>query len=261
VSEADPDADARMGDRPLAIEARGLTKSYEADGERVNAVRNVTLCVAAGEYLAVTGPSGSGKSTLLHLLGGLDEPTAGEVSIGGRRLSGLSSAERADVRNRSVGFVFQFFNLLPALTVVENVALPALIAGHRHPHSEPRVPELLEMVGLADKANRYPSQLSGGEQQRVAIARALVMRPSVLLADEPTGNLDSESGDRVLALLRSCHAAGQTIVLVSHDVRVATQTQRVLFLRDGSVVDDTRLDSASERQRAVSLMVRIGDGD
>jgi putative ABC transport system ATP-binding protein len=243
---------------PFALEARAVTKSYEADGTRVDAVIAVSLAIAPGEYVAITGPSGSGKSTLLHILGGLDQPSSGEVEVGGHLLSSMSATQRAAVRNRQIGFVFQFFNLLPGLTVSENVALPALIAGRRHTL---RSRELLDQVGLADKGSRFPAQLSGGEQQRVAIARALVMDPAVILADEPTGNLDSNSGSQILEVLKQCHGTGQTIVLVTHDVRVATQTERIIFLRDGELVDDTRLDTTGERQRAVSMMVRTGDID
>jgi putative ABC transport system ATP-binding protein len=242
-----------------AVEARSVTKSYESDGTRVDAVCALSLTIEKGEFVAITGPSGSGKSTLLHLLGGLDQPTSGEIEVGGRMLSALSASQRAEVRNLQIGFVFQFFNLLPGLTVAENVGLPAMIAGRRASTSEPRVADLLELVGLGDKSHRFPSQLSGGEQQRVAIARALMMEPAVVLADEPTGNLDTSAGNQVVELLKQCHAAGQTIVLVTHDVRIATQTERVIFVRDGEIVDDTRLETATERQRAVSMMIRSGE--
>jgi putative ABC transport system ATP-binding protein len=245
----------------ITIEARQLTKSYTDAETTIAALSGVDLHVDAGEFIAITGPSGSGKSTLLHLVGGLDRPTTGDVLLDGQPLSALSRDELADVRNRRIGFVFQFFNLLPSLTVEENVALPALIAGTRTSTYRARVDELLARVGLADKPHRYPAQLSGGEQQRVAVARALVMSPAVLLADEPTGNLDTRSGSGILSLLAACHADGQTIVLVTHDVRVASQTQRVVFLRDGRLADEARLDTVGDRDSALSRMVQLGEDE
>jgi putative ABC transport system ATP-binding protein len=244
-----------------AIVTRGLSKRYRSDGLAIDALHDVGLIVDIGEMMAITGPSGSGKSTLLHLIGGLDTPSAGEVEIYGETLSDLSPDALADVRNRRIGFVFQLFNLLSSLTVEENVALPAVIAGRRPATYRPRVDALIETVGLSGQRARFPAQLSGGEQQRVAIARALVMEPAVLLADEPTGNLDSRAGAEILALLHQCHAQGQTVVIVTHDSRVAATTDRVVFLRDGRVVDDARLGQRGERDRAVSKMIEVSDQD
>jgi putative ABC transport system ATP-binding protein len=240
------------------LEARHVSKSFVADGAPVDALHDVSMTIDAGEYVAITGPSGSGKSTLLHLFAALTAPTSGSVLIDGDDLATLSRTELAGVRNRRLGVVFQFFNLLPALTVEENVTLPAIIGGLRQASYRDRLGHLLEVVGLQDKRSRLPSQLSGGEQQRVAIARGLIMTPSVLLADEPTGNLDSRSGGDVLDLLGRCHADGQTIVLVTHDMRVATRTDRVVFLRDGEIADEATLEAS---ERPVSRMIQLGDED
>jgi putative ABC transport system ATP-binding protein len=224
----------------IAVEACQLRKTYITDGEPFEAVRGVDLRIPTGELLGVMGPSGCGKSSLLHLLGGLSRPTSGAVSLRGRPLADLDDDALAEVRRRDVGFVFQAYNLVAVLSVEENVSLPALIAGEPAAAVRPRVDELLHRVGLEAKRKRRPAQLSGGEQQRVAIARALVQRPAVLLADEPTGNLDSQSGREVLALLRELHEGGQTIVLVTHDPRIASQSQRILFMRDGRLVNEIR---------------------
>jgi putative ABC transport system ATP-binding protein len=242
-------------DSPAAVEARQLRKTFIEDGEPVEAVRGVDLEVPEGELLAVMGPSGCGKSTLLHLLGGLARPTQGEVFVGGRALAGLGDDDLAEIRRREVGFVFQAYNLVPVLTVEENVSLPALIAGESRSTTRARVDELLHQVGLETKRNRRPAQLSGGEQQRVAIARALIQRPAVILADEPTGNLDSQGGRQVLTLLRQLHEAGQTIVLVTHDSRIASQAQRILFLRDGEVVNELR--PKDEGSRALARIIDL----
>jgi putative ABC transport system ATP-binding protein len=219
-----------------AIEAHGLEKTFGEGAGAVRALRGVDLTVAEGEFLAIMGPSGSGKSTLLHILGGLDRPTAGEVAIHGRRYDDLPDKALTRLRGDVFGFVFQFFNLLPTLTAAENVLLPALVAGERPADHAARVDELLGLVGLADRAGHHPSEMSGGEQQRVAIARALLRRPQVLLADEPTGNLDSTSGAIVLGLLRRLVDDGQTVVMVTHDAGAAALADRVIFVRDGEVV-------------------------
>ena len=224
------------------LSARGLAKTYSGDGVEVLALRGVDLDVAAGELVAVMGPSGCGKSTLLHLLGGLDRPTAGSIELGGRRVEALSEAEWAVVRRGQVGFVFQFFNLVGNLTVAENVELPARLVGATSGNAARRCAELLERLGVSARADALPSRLSGGQQQRVALARALVNNPAVLLADEPTGNLDSSSAREVLALLREVQSQGQTVVLVTHDARVAASADRVVSMRDGLVVDETRLE-------------------
>jgi putative ABC transport system ATP-binding protein len=220
------------------LQARGIVREFGEGQVRVRALRGVDLRVAEGEFLAIMGPSGSGKSTLLHILGGLDRPTAGTVALDGRRYDDLADRQLTRLRGQEFGFVFQFFNLLPTLTAAENVLLPALVAGERPAEHAQRVDELLELVGLADRAAHRPSELSGGEQQRVAIARALLRRPHVLLADEPTGNLDSASGHAVLALLRTLVDDGQTVVMVTHDAGAAALADRVVFVRDGEIVSE-----------------------
>jgi putative ABC transport system ATP-binding protein len=220
------------------IEARGLRKTYRGDGVDVRALDGVDLDVAAGEYVAVMGPSGSGKSTLLHVLGALDTADDGTVVLDGRALSGLGRTELADVRRELVGIVFQFFNLVGVLTVLENVSLPAVLDGSSDTQARERAAALLAELGLDDVSGKVPSHLSGGEQQRAAIARALINEPSVVLADEPTGNLDRRSGTEVMALLRDVHDRGQTIVLVTHDPAVAAHARRVVFMRDGKLEDE-----------------------
>jgi putative ABC transport system ATP-binding protein len=218
-----------------------LVKTYRTDGVTVQAVRGVTIELAVGEFVAIMGPSGSGKSTLLHVLAGLEPATSGEIWLRGQRVDGLSTAGWAVLRRRHIGFVFQFFNLLSNMTVADNVELPALLAGTTARQARQRREELLAELGLADKANAAPARLSGGEQQRVALARALANEPSLLLADEPTGNLDSSNTRDVLRLLRRTHQAGQAILLVTHDARVASLADRVINLFDGMVADDARV--------------------
>jgi ABC-type lipoprotein export system ATPase subunit len=230
------------------VRARGLRKDYGKDAALVRAVDNVDLDVAAGETVAVMGPSGCGKSTLLHLLGGLDRPSAGQLWLAGQRLDQMSERGLAALRRDAVGFVFQAFHLMDELTSVENIELPALLAG-RSPRAARRgALELLDQVGLADRARHLPSQLSGGQRQRVAIARALTNEPLVVLADEPTGNLDSEATLDVLRLLESLHEAGQTVVIVTHDSRIAATADRLISMRDGAFVDDTRLTGGTTGQ-------------
>jgi putative ABC transport system ATP-binding protein len=221
--------------RPL-IQAVGLTKVYRMGRVEVPALRGVDLEVAAGEFVAIMGPSGSGKSTLMHILGCLDRPTAGEYWLDGRDVSRLSGRELARVRNHKVGFVFQTFNLMPRLTVDENVALPLKYRGGigRRERRE-RARRLLDRLGLADRVGHRPDELSGGQRQRVAIARALVGEPAILMADEPTGNLDSRSGAEVMATLRELHAAGHTVMLVTHDPNVAAHAQRIIEVADGRI--------------------------
>jgi len=226
------------GVSPPALAALGVSRDFGEGQVRVAALRGVDLRVRDGEFLAIMGPSGSGKSTLLHILGGLDRPTAGTVELEGRRYDDLDDRALTRLRGEVFGFVFQFFNLLPTLTAAENVVLPALVAGERPAQYDERVAELLGLVGLADRAAHRPSELSGGEQQRVAIARALLRRPRVLLADEPTGNLDSTSGRVVLTLLRRLVDEGQTVVMVTHDAGAAALADRVIFVRDGQIVEE-----------------------
>ncbi len=218
------------------LEVREVTRTYERRGRRVDAVRGISLAVERGEMLVLLGPSGSGKSTLLHLMGGLDRPTSGSVLFHGTDLATLADAELARLRRDRIVHVFQFFNLLPTLTAAENAALPLLLASVGAKEARRRAHEALERVGLADRAEHHAEQLSGGEQQRVAIARALTVRPEVLLADEPTGNLDSATGREVLAVLREMAGDdGRTVVMVTHDEEAAKSGDRRVRIRDGRV--------------------------
>jgi putative ABC transport system ATP-binding protein len=245
----------------LVVETRGLWKTFGQADAAVHAVRGVDLVVPRGEFAALMGPSGCGKSTLLHLLAGLDAPTRGEVRVDGHRLDGLSESARAVLRRRTIGFVFQAYNLVPNLTVADNVDLPGLLAGRSAGEVDARRRELLADLGIADRADSLPTKLSGGQQQRAAVARALVNSPTVLLADEPTGNLDSVSGRQVLGLLAQLHASGQTIVVVTHDPLVASQAQRVLFMRDGEIVDELRDGAAADPHTVMSTMARIEEAE
>jgi ABC-type lipoprotein export system ATPase subunit len=228
------------GTEPV-LRVRGLRKYYGSGEALVRAVDDVDFDVAPGETVAVMGPSGCGKSTLLHLLGGLDRFTAGEVVLAGHSIGPLGERALARLRRDAVGFVFQAFHLMDELTAVENVELPALLAGEAPRAARRRASELLDQVGLAERARFLPAALSGGQRQRVAIARALVSDPRLVLADEPTGNLDSEAAVEVLRLFDSLHAAGQTLVIVTHDARVAATADRLITMRDGAFVDETRL--------------------
>jgi putative ABC transport system ATP-binding protein len=224
-----------------AVEARGLVKVFGEGVTEVRALGGVDFVVEAGEFVAVMGPSGSGKSTLLHILGALESPTEGTVAVGGRVFEGLDDKELTRLRRDQIGFVFQFFNLLPSLTAHENVYLPALISSRRGSALERRALELLARVGLGDRAEHRPAEMSGGEQQRVSIARALLLAPKLLLADEPTGNLDSRAGAEVLALLReACDRDRQTVAMVTHDPSAASVADRVVFLRDGRVAGEVK---------------------
>jgi putative ABC transport system ATP-binding protein len=238
-----------MSPAPLALlRTRDLVKDYHADGGTVRAVRGVSLIVDAGEFVAMMGPSGSGKSTLLHVIGGLEPPTSGQIWLDGERADQLSPAAWAMRRRRGIGIVFQAANLLSTMTVADNVELPALLAGATARQARARREELLEELGLAAKARTAPARLSGGEQQKVALARALANKPSLLLADEPTGNLDSTSTAEVLKLLRQAHAEGQAIVLVTHDARVATHADRIVNLFDGMICDDAPIAVSGSRR-------------
>lgn len=219
------------------LKASELHKRYQLGEHKVDALAGVNFNVEKGEFVAIMGPSGSGKSTLLHLLGGLDTPSEGEIMLADHQLSKLSEYQATLARRHNVGFVFQFFNLLPTLTAEENVLLPVIIDGKNPDHYKERLRSLLDLVGLLDRRKHRPDQLSGGEQQRVAIARALITEPAILLADEPTGNLDTKTGTAIMELLqRSCRELNQTVIVVTHDPRAASFAQRVIFLRDGQVV-------------------------
>ncbi|HEY2577176.1 MAG TPA: ABC transporter ATP-binding protein [Streptosporangiaceae bacterium] len=225
--------------------ASGVCKRYGSGDGLVRAVDGVDLAVAPGETLSVMGPSGCGKSTLLHILGGLDRPSAGQVWLAGNRLDEMGERGLARLRRDAVGFVFQAFHLMDELTAIENVELPALLAGRSPRAARHRATELLDRIGLADRAKFLPSALSGGQRQRVAIARALANEPLVVLADEPTGNLDSEATLDVLRLFGSLHEAGQTLIIVTHDSRIAATADRLVSMRDGVLVDETRLTGGS----------------
>ncbi|RKR88777.1 putative ABC transport system ATP-binding protein [Micromonospora pisi] len=223
-----------------AVEAIDVVRSYDLGAGRVAALRGVSLRIMPGDHLSIVGPSGSGKSTLMHLLGGLDRPTGGELRIGGRDIRTLTAPELADLRNRTIGFVFQSFHLLPRTSAVENVALPLVYRGTGARQRRARAVETLTRVGLGHRLDHRPNQLSGGEQQRVAIARALVTDPAVLLADEPTGNLDSVTGESVLALLEELNTErGVAVVLVTHDRSLAARTRRQVIIRDGLIATDS----------------------
>ena len=236
------------------LEAKNLAKTYETGGAKVLGLRGVDISIERGEFVAIMGPSGCGKSTLLNLLAGLDRPTAGEVWLDGERIDVLSETALARLRRRKIGFVFQFFNLVPTLSAVENVELPLLLVGRRRRDARRSATELMSDLGIPEKAEAAPAELSGGQQQRVALARALANSPDVVLADEPTGNLDSAAARGVLALFREARSRGQTLLLVTHDASVASAADRVITLRDGLVADETEL--AAARQVAPLLELR-----
>ena len=224
------------------VELNCVTKLYRLGETEIHALDAVDLRIGSGEFLSIIGPSGSGKSTLMHLLGCLDTPTTGSLPLDGEEISRLSATRLAEVRCRKIGFVFQFFNLLPRLNVAQNVELPMLYAGIRQRDRRERVLRALEQVGLAERAHHRPSQLSGGQAQRAAIARALVNDPKIIFADEPTGNLDTKTGESILQILRDLHAQGRTIALVTHDPAISRQASRIIELRDGKIVNDQRAD-------------------
>lgn len=244
------------------LEALKLRKEYQLGEHRVDALIGVDFQVSEGEFVAIMGPSGSGKSTLLHLLGGLDSPSGGTVVLAGESLAELSERQATLVRRHNVGFVFQFFNLLPTLSAEENVLLPVIIDGKDPRKYEDQLINLLDLVGLLERRKHKPDQLSGGEQQRVAIARALITQPAILLADEPTGNLDTKTGTSIMNLLRrSCDQLNQTVIVVSHDPRASAFADRVIFLRDGDIVQEFKPEPEvpmSERLRGIiSIMEEL----
>jgi putative ABC transport system ATP-binding protein len=234
--------------QPL-IRLEGVSKVFYTEEVETHALNNVHLEVMPGEYVAIAGPSGGGKTTLLSILGLLDSPTSGTYLLDGKPVSGLSATERARIRNREIGFIFQAFNLIGDLTVYENVELPLTYRGMSGAERKQRVMEALERVGMTHRVNHYPSQLSGGQQQRVAVARAIAGKPLILLADEPTGNLDSVNGEAVMGLLQELHRDGATICMVTHDPRYAQHADRSVHLFDGQVVRDERSEVAMELER------------
>jgi putative ABC transport system ATP-binding protein len=236
----------------LVVETRGLRKSYESEGAPVRALRSVDLTMRAGEFVAVMGPSGCGKSTLLNLIAGLDTPSDGDVRIAGESLVGKDENALAHMRREHIGIVFQFYNLLEGMSALENVTLPAVIAGAPRKQAETRARDLLDLLGLSDKVDDVPGSLSGGLRQRLAIARALANEPTILLADEPTGALDSAGGEEVLELFRRLHSGGQSILLVTHDHTVAAVTERVVEMRDGRIVGGLPEDQEEQAAKARS---------
>jgi putative ABC transport system ATP-binding protein len=237
-----------MSGTGLALQMRGVRKTFEAENAPVRALRGADLDIRPGEFVALTGPSGCGKSTLLNLAAGLDLADEGSIFVAGEEITALSEDELAQMRRRHIGIVFQFFNLLEGVSVLENVALAAIIAGRKRRAAETRARDLLDLLGLADQAAATPGVLSGGQRQRLAIARALANEPTIVLADEPTGALDSDGGQEVIELLRRLHAGGQTILLVTHDAAVADAAERVLKMLDGRIVPDS---PAADRPEAV----------
>ena len=230
-------ADDEMVKTNEAVLVRGVRKTFQAENAPVRALRGVDLMVRVGEFVAVMGPSGCGKSTLLNLIAGLDTADDGSISVADEQVTGRSEDDLARMRRRHIGIVFQFFNLLEGMSVLENVALPAIVAGLKRRPAETRARDLLDLLGLADKAKAAPGVLSGGQRQRLAIARALANEPTLLLADEPTGALDSAGGQEVMELLRRLHQGGQTIIVVTHDNTVAAHAGRIVRMRDGRVVE------------------------
>jgi putative ABC transport system ATP-binding protein len=243
------------------VEATGLTRTYSADGVPVRAVDEVDLAVEAGETVSVMGPSGCGKSTLLHLLGGLERPDSGEIVLDGRRVDRLSETAWSVLRRRTIGFVFQSFNLVDELTALENVELPALLVGASGRRARCRAVELLERLDIADRRHHLPDRLSGGERQRVALARALINDPQLILADEPTGNLDSRATGDILRLFADLRSSGQSLLVVTHDARVASTADRLLSMRDGAVVGHTHLGGVAPVGSVLAGLADFGDAE
>jgi putative ABC transport system ATP-binding protein len=234
------------------IQTENLTKTYGKNETAVTALDHVNIQILQGEFVAVMGPSGCGKSTLMHLLGGLDKPTSGRVIIGDTPIAEMSDDHLTELRRRKIGFIFQFFNLIPVLSAVENAALPVTLDGVKSAEAKAKAREWLERFGLADRLNNRPDQLSGGQQQRVAVARALIADPALILADEPTGNLDTRSGDEIAGLLRDVsNKYGRTVVMVTHDPRIAAYANRIIFLKDGKVIDETILERKNGNNAAM----------
>lgn len=244
------------------IQVEKLTKTYGSGATAITALDHVNITIKEGEFVAIMGPSGCGKSTLLHLLGGLDKPSQGYVMIGGHNLTDLNDDKLTELRRRKIGFIFQFFNLIPVLNAVENAALPITLDGVKSAEAKIKATEWLTRFGLSDRLINRPDQLSGGQQQRVAIARALVADPELILADEPTGNLDTRSSDEIASLLRDVSKQyGRTVVMVTHDPRIAAYADRIIFLKDGKVIDETLLDRKNSKnaEAVVEKMKELGD--
>jgi len=258
VAQGDTRADTVCAEGRVVLEARGVTKCYELDEVEVHALRGVDLQIYEGQMMSIMGASGSGKSTLMHIVGLLDRPSSGSVTVEGEDVSHMSANELAAVRNRRIGFVFQSFNLLARTSAQANVELPLVYAGLTGTERARKARAALERVGLGDRLSHLPNQLSGGQQQRVAIARALVTEPSIVLADEPTGNLDSRSGIEVMEILQDLDAQGITVVLVSHDPNVSRHAERVVHLKDGRIVED---EMVQNRMMAAQQLVDLGDDD
>lgn len=226
----------------LVIKIRNITRDFPLGQEIVKVLKGIDLDIERGEYVALMGPSGSGKSTLMNLLGCLDTPTSGTYELNGKNVSNMTDDELAEIRNKEIGFVFQTFNLLPRTTALENVALPMIYAGASKTDRTERAKQVLTDVGLADRMDHKPNQLSGGQRQRVAVGRALVNKPSIILADEPTGNLDSKTSDEIMNLFNEIHKSGNTVILVTHEEEIAENAHRIIRLRDGVVESDTKKD-------------------
>lgn len=222
------------------IKIRKIIRDFQLGQETVHVLKGIDLDIERGEYVAIMGPSGSGKSTLMNLLGCLDTPTGGSYILNGKDVSKMSDDDLAEIRNKEIGFVFQTFNLLPRTTALDNVALPMIYAGATKKERAARAEEVLNDVGLADRMDHRPNQLSGGQRQRVAVGRALVNKPSIILADEPTGNLDSKTGEEIMSLFDEIHNAGNTVIMVTHEEEIAAHAQRIIRLRDGVIESDTR---------------------
>ncbi len=243
------------------VRTEGLTRIYGDASHRVYALNDVTFSVEEGEFVAIMGPSGSGKSTLLYLLGGLERPTGGKIWLQGDDLSTLDDNALSRIRRTEIGFVFQFFNLIPVLTAAENAAMPLILDGVPRAQALHRAEDALDKVGLADRSSHRPAELSGGEQQRVALARALIADPALILGDEPTGNLDSHSGDEVVQLLRRVvDELGRTIVIVTHDPRIAAYADRIVFLKDGQIVDENNLKGLDRADQLREQLSRVAVG-
>lgn len=232
-------------ERKAIIEIQDLSKIYDLGAVKVEALRNVSVNIQENDYVAIMGPSGSGKSTLMNLIGCLDTPTSGEYFLAGERVAGLTDRQLADIRNRRIGFVFQTFNLLPRASALQNVELPLVYAGESPSERRRRAKEALESVGLGDRMKHKPNEMSGGQRQRVAIARALVTNPSIILADEPTGNLDSKTGEEIMQLLERIYENGNTIILVTHEEDIARHARRIVRLRDGMIESDQSIPRAA----------------